>query len=591
MRLRLRLVLVAIAVVVAASPRAQNAAAGLGQAATLTGRVSSAGSRDADRQPTRVGATVLLLTIANEVAYDTPLDEDLQFAFRDVRPGTYIVALKRERHHVELGRVLLRAGMTLRRDYSKGVVIAGGVRDERGAPVSSVTVCLLRDRRSSGNERFVPVASTRTDARGRYLLGERLDLSRGNYIAAVMPAGCGVSHTPDAVAAHLLKYPPTYFPSAARPEDATAMELVPEVDEEVDITMRPGPATRLEGRLLGYVNTVIVPGIVILEPPEGAVSIVTTTQVTRDGRFAFAGLTPGRYRILSAPRKGPDPPRWGEQVVELNGEQVVRVVVPLQQTQAIGGTIEFAGHLNALYGTRIFLSVAAIREGERPATAALLPAVYDAVGTDGRFGITGVMPGRYRLDVHGANTVGWHMKSAVLPSIGPRLAPPDAFDVPFEVSPGRSVLGIQIFMTYRENVVTGRIEEADGRPTPGAAALVFATDARYWTTLSRRVVQVRTGTDGTFQVSGLPEGDYLAVPVRSPVPLPAPELLESLRYSAVALPLGDGDTRAIALRFAEMPSNCHTCAFDRGMGPRAESITSKQLSGRGRNQLIISRVY
>jgi len=308
------------------------------------------------------------------------------------------------------------------------------------------------------------------------------------------------------------------------------------------------------------------------------VSIATTTRVDRDGRFTFAGLTPGRYRILSAPRKGPDPPRWGEQRVELKGEQVARVAVPLQPTAGIGGTIEFAGHLNALYGTRIFLNVAAIRMGERASTAALLPAAYDAVGTDGRFGITGVMPGRYRLDVYGAEIIGWHKNAALLPSLGPRLTPPDAFDVPFEVARGQSVMGIQISMTYRTTVISGQIQDAEGRPAVGTVALVFAADARYWTQRSRRVAVAAADLDGRFQISGLPEGDYLAIPVPVGVELPNPQLLESLRDAAVPLPLGDGERREVTLHVRELPSNCHACP-------------SKQASGRGRNQDIIFGVY
>jgi hypothetical protein len=72
----------------------------------------------------------------------------------------------------------------------------------------------------------------------------------------------------------------------------------------VNISLKPGPTTRIDGRLVDNVNTTVAPGQVILEPPDGPVSIVRSTRISADGRFAFVGLTPGSYRLIVPP---PDP--------------------------------------------------------------------------------------------------------------------------------------------------------------------------------------------------------------------------------------------------------------------------------------------
>jgi len=296
---------------------------------------------------------------------------------------------------------------------------------------------------------------------------------------------------------------------------------------------------------------------VILEPPiADVVSIVRTTRVNADGSFVFAALVPGEYRMIVPPHRGPDPPRWAERTVTLRGEPVARVSLVAQPTVALGGTIDFAGHLTALYGTRIFLTVDVTRIGERPSTLPLLPNAFSAVGTDGKFGLSGLMPGTYRLSVHGAEAVGWRSKSAMVPTANMKLPPIDAFDVPITLEPNRSTFGVLVEMTYKVNTLSGRIEDEEGRPTSQAFAVIFSPDARYWVPRSRRITWTKAGGDGTFMIDGLPQGEYLALPVRELPPWPDPRWFESMRLLAVPVKLGDGDRREITLRL--VPPICHS---------------------------------
>jgi hypothetical protein len=154
----------------------------------------------------------------------------------------------------------------------------------------------------------------------------------------------------------------------------------------------------------------------------------------------------------------------------------------------------------------------------------------------------GLMPGKYRLSVSGAEPFGWHAMSALYdgpPGEGPRLAPLDLFDAPITIEQGKNVFGLVIKMTYLTTTTSGRIEDAANRPAPGAVVVVFSADTRYWFPRSRRRSVASADQDGRFRIEGLPEGEYLAAAVRSAPRQPGPEFLEALRSRAVGFSLAE----------------------------------------------------
>jgi len=161
------------------------------------------------------------------------------------------------------------------------------------------------------------------------------------------------------------------------------------------------------------------------------------------------------------------------------------------------------------------------------------------------------------LSVSGTEPFGWHPKSALYagrPGEETRLAPVDLFDSPITIEQGKSVFGVVVKMTYLTTTTSGRIEDAERRPVPRAAAVVFPADARYWSLGSRRVKVGVAGPDGRFAIEGLPEGEYLVAASRSAPRAPAPAFLESLRASAVAFALADGESKELVLRLPGRPT-------------------------------------
>lgn len=514
------------------------------QLATFAGTLRSVGFSNSEPLD---GINLALTTTDRRVVYRTVTDADGRFTFTKVRSGQYYVVVVRDGYTFQVDRVALRPGTATERSLRKGIEIAGAVTDERGAPVAGMTVCALeRDLRAEA-PRYVPRLRTLTDARGHFVLGPGADATPGVYIVAAMPTGCDLKVLRPAD--RLLLYPPTYAPGTTRPTEASELTVDARMAASVSLRLKPGPTTRVEGRLIGYVNTTVVPGQMVIEPEPGPVSIVRTVQITSDGAFAISGLTAGTYRLVVPTKYGPDPLKWATQQVTVATEPVKRLIIPMQSTMAIGGQIDFAGHLAMLYGTQVFLTVNATRVGDRSDLRGIMPDAWCTVLPDGKFALGGLMPGQYVLSVFGAETWGWHTKSAIYdgPPGGRAPASTDLFDLPITIETGKNVFGLTIQMTYLSTTVTGRVEDAVGKPPGDAVVIVFSQDARYWSS-TRRTQIALVDRAGAFTIAGLPQGDYLAVVQSRLAGRPTPAQFEQLRGAAVAFSLPDGGTKELALR-------------------------------------------
>jgi hypothetical protein len=80
--------------------------------------------------------------------------------------------------------------------------------------------------------------------------------------------------------------------------------------------------------------------------------------------------------------------------------------------------------------------------------------------------------------------------------------------------------------------------------------LVFADDAQKWIDDSRFVRSARPDQQGTFQIKGLPPGDYLAVAMDyvEDGSWNDPEYLESIRRYGQRIRLAESGTQTVALR-------------------------------------------
>jgi hypothetical protein len=127
----------------------------------------------------------------------------------------------------------------------------------------------------------------------------------------------------------------------------------------------------------------------------------------------------------------------------------------------------------------------------------------------------------------------------------------DVTDGAIEGRSGDSLAGVQVVVTNKVNVVAGSITDGKGAATSDGTVLVFADDTQKWMEDSRFVRSARPDQQGTFQIKGLPAGDYLAVALEyvEDGSWNDPDFLESIRRYSQHVKLAEtAGSQTVALR-------------------------------------------
>jgi hypothetical protein len=230
--------------------------------------------------------------------------------------------------------VELKAGVE-RQDVRLALVpegrISGTVRDERGEPIVSVDVHLIRRETGSDRVPWQPAGSARTDDRGIY---QRAGLRPGSYLV-VLPAQVGGRGT------GARTRPAVYAPASRTASGATEIALAPGatrggVDLTADLSAFANlPRVPVSGRLVGAA-TPLPPTMMVRLVPFGVPQTIAHLQwlsapVQAEGQFTFPDVPAGPYRVVTwqypagagvvaLPADRPAPPGgWPIRVIEPNG--------------------------------------------------------------------------------------------------------------------------------------------------------------------------------------------------------------------------------------------------------------------------------
>jgi len=224
--------------------------------------------------------------------------------------------------------------------------------------------------------------------------------------------------------------------------------------------------------------------------------------------------------------------------VDVSGQDLENVVLRLRPGLKVSGRIavDASGPAPDLTRVRVWLQPA-------PGASWAAPYVQPVEATaDGRFVIPNVPPGRYRVtttilaDPKVASA--WAVKSAM-------VAGQDVLDDVLDMGADADISDAVITLTDRPTQFSGRMVDGAGKPVTEFALLVFSAESRFWLPLSRRVVQTRPGSDGTFTVRNLPPGKYYVCALSDidPSQLTDPHFLEQLVPTAFAITLAEGENK------------------------------------------------
>ena len=229
---------------------------------------------------------------------------------------------------------------------------------------------------------------------------------------------------------------------------------------------------------------------------------------------------------------------WGQMDLSVDGRPLTNVVLSLQRGFDVSGTFAFDGT------PPLPPDLSRIRVQLTPVATAGVDAGAgsSATYTAGRFTLKGVTPGRYRLSASGLPS-GWMLQSAVF---GGR----DVLDTMLEVKPGDELSNGIVSFTSQSTELSGMLQDNSGKPVADYTIVVFASDRRYWTPMSRRIQAARPSTDGRFSFRNLPAGEYRLIAVVDPEPGEwfDPAFLDQVVGATMPVSLGDGERKVQDVR-------------------------------------------
>jgi hypothetical protein len=492
-------------------------------------------------------------------------DDVGRFAFGGLRAGRYTVTASRAgyvpaaygaaRGWRSTGRPIVltagerRTGVEIR--MLRGAVLTGRIRDEWGRPAAGVRVRVGELRTRAGVLTFLdaPGRPIVTDDRGVY---RAFGLPPGQYVVAAVPSVSmrRVIEAPGAERGAHVGYAPVYFPGTPEPTSAEVVGLaageersgldfevravrmstvsgvvrLPSGDAAVRATVRAELADREVGSLLGRLA-----------------SPVTATDTA--GGFTLRNVPPGRHRI-QAQLRGQSGLLWSHGLVVADGRPIRDVTLALESAIVVSGRLIVEGLPDGPLPetwrqARVFLQP--WTPGGPAGRASVAP------GADGAFRFSGVVPGTYDVTVSAPGRGDeWMVASA-------RAGGVDLLKTSLEVEPGGLTTGVTITVTSEVGVISGRLTDASGAPSPEYVLLVFPADRERWRAGAHQLREpIRLEPDGRYRVSGLRPGEYCVAAVTDVGQDDHldPTFLEALSAGAIRVSLARGEHKVQDIQLA-----------------------------------------
>lgn len=468
------------------------------------------------------------------------------FAFDNVPPGTYNLSVQRNGYvrHEYGSRPGSRgsAGITVSDGQQlSGVsvkmvphgVIAGRVLDEDGDPVLQASVQVLRERWIANRRQMTPMAADSTNDLGEYRLA---GLMPGRYHLMVSfnrPEPQGRPRPEGAISD--LSYAPIYYPGVSELSQATSVQVTPGQEMRgVDFQLRKAPTFRIRGRVVDESGKPATSTGVMAIPADGAAFGMRGMGMIRnsEGQFEIAGLVPGTYNLV-ANRMSRDRARTtARQTVQVGNRDLDGVVLQMQPTFEISGTVRVPEGLG-VSGARV------MAESLDPGVP-FQPTVGGVVEPGGTWKLQGVAPGRYRLYMTPVPQ-GSYLKAVMV----------QGQDITAGADISAAATGIELLLGSKAPEVTGSVIGAEKEPVSGATVVLVPESGRrehYWL--------FRTGTtidNGAFALRGIVPGSYTAYAFRETEDGAwyNSEFLKAAEGRGVALKLAEGSTETVQITVAQ----------------------------------------
>jgi hypothetical protein len=385
--------------------------------------------------------------------------------------------------------------------------ISGRVVDDQGAPLRGMRVVAVARQYNvaegysgmreyaTGTLRYVAKETASTNSRGEFHLN-RLWAGRPyrllvHSLKQVVPHEAGLPDPP----ARGPAFRPTYYPSAATFEEATAVVLHSfERRSDLVIRMSPAPNRCLEGAAT-LAGTRARLGISIEEPDVARLAASRSLPAgysTTDGSFRVCDLAPGAVSVRAGD---------GDRLAEFGASGATDVVVG--ERDVSGVTVD------ARLGVDVPIEIAWADPADRARGGIELAAVPKVPGLSGQRAFPTSFPARLSPWLRYSLEVG-------LPS--PFYVREMSYDgasiLAASLAPGRSFGAVRILVARDGGSLTTHVRAADGQPVEHTWVMLLPETARSESELAASMVFGLTGEDGRFVAPALRPGGYRVVATR-----------------------------------------------------------------------------
>ena len=595
---RFLLLVVVFAANAAAWPAGQQAGGGRGAAPPVPGQGqpsaqvgtgfiagqvldSPSGKPISDVTVTMAGRVIVNGRLTQSGSAPVLTDAQGRFFFANLPAGTFAFSVNKT------GYVSLRANAPLAVELTDGervsdaktwlakvASLTGTLRDEVGDPVVGTDVLVLRRTVTNGRQTLQAVSKTRSDDRGQYRAGS---LSPGDYIVCACSrdtipfdgtllttlgsqplqlmnvAARALSVGSDVVSLDnsLRTYPPTLYPNATSVARATKISLTPGEDKiAVDMNLPLVRSARVSGTVIGASSPVQAFSMRLVPAPDGEASAdlfsLPPMLVQADGRFDFAMVPPGQYRLMMVHREtgarggGPSgaamsfvgargatpppagasmasagpalaqelPPLWANEPITVGDNGITGLAISLNRAPRVTGRVQWVGAAppppaQMLNRASVVLQPLSFLDP----LASLAGTPIGRFSPDATFSVPGAVPGKY---IFTSNALPGYptLKSVTAGGL-------DITDMAFDV--GEKDIA-EVVITFVDTPMASLTIVA-GPATAGSSGedktiLVFPADRKFWTEPSagrRRYRSLPLTSQGTMTTPEMPAGEYFVV--------------------------------------------------------------------------------
>jgi hypothetical protein len=363
-------------------------------------------------------------------------------------------------------------------------------------------------------------------------------------------------------------YAPVYYPGTTSSAEAGLMALAPgEEKAGVDFQLQRVLIARIEGTIVNSAGLPLQNMQVMLVNRSGVPGVDNgSARADADGRFRLQNVAPGQYTVSvratsnqaqleaagrgqilqaqpgmagrGAPPARPEAMRyWASADVVVDGRNISNLILTLQPGMAFSGRLQFEGALPQPTDlTRMRVNLSPVTT---PGVTEVAQAVTGRIDASGKFTMTGVVPGKYRLTASGSGGgSGWFLESALIDG-------QDTLDFPIEIKPNQAIGSAVVTFSDRQAELSGSVLNDRNQPAPEYTIVLYPTDQRFWTAGSRRIRTSRPATDGRYTFGSILPGEYRLAPIfdAEPGAWYDPGFLQQLDVVGTRVTVHDGEKK------------------------------------------------